>query len=52
MVEQKLADSEAARTLLREVIALSDHHGHARIGDSAEKALHAVEANQAIALPR
>jgi tetratricopeptide (TPR) repeat protein len=52
MVEQKLADTESARTLLREVIALSDHHGHARIGDSAEKALHAVEANQAIALPR
>jgi predicted TPR repeat methyltransferase len=52
MVEQKLADVDAARVLLREVIALSDHHGHARIGDSAEKALHAVEANQAIALPR
>jgi predicted TPR repeat methyltransferase len=52
MVEQKLADTESARSLLREVIALSDQHGHARIGDSAEKALRAVEANEAIALPR
>jgi tetratricopeptide (TPR) repeat protein len=52
MVEQKRKEPDAARTLLREVMELSDHHGHARIGDSAEKALQALEAGEPIALPR
>lgn len=52
MVEQKRSDPEAARELLREVIELCDRHGHARIGDSAERALRAVAENQPIDLPR
>ena len=52
MVEQKRNSAEAACGLMREVIELADSHGHARIGDSAEKALRAVEAGEPISLPR
>ncbi|HEX6240997.1 MAG TPA: protein kinase [Polyangiales bacterium] len=51
MVEQKRKELDAARALLREVMALSDQHGHARIGESADKALAALEAGELIALP-
>jgi tetratricopeptide (TPR) repeat protein len=51
MVEQKREQADAARALLREVIELADHHGHSRIGDSAEQALRAVEEGEPIKLP-
>jgi serine/threonine protein kinase len=52
LVEQKLGDLDAARTLLRDVIQLAGMHGHLRMCDDAEQGMRALEAGDPILMPR